>query len=296
MRSAVVTGATGFVGRNLIRKLLSKSIKVYALARNPDSSIWGEHENLHLIRCDLAQMGMLEKALAGVSVDVFYHLAWQGAKGPGRADYVLQTQNAQYACDAAVVASKLHSKKFVAVGTITERLADEILKEKSLAQNLMYGLTKSYTHKLLNIICAKEQMNFVWAELSNIYGGDDDSGNLISYAIDCFQRGVTPSFGTCINPYDFIHIDDVVGALYKLGEEKSEGFYFVGRCEGRTLRDYIEEVGRIYGKAVGIGIRPDDGLRYQESWFDNSRLVNEMNYEFRYTFEQGIRADMKGEA
>lgn len=294
MKTAIVTGASGFVGRNLIRQLVSQDIAVYALVRNPEMVSFELSENIHIIKCGLEEIGKLETILAGVNIDVFYHLAWQGAKGVGRADYVQQIQNAQYSCDAAIVASKLHCKKFIVVGTITERLADEALQEQSVAENLIYGLTKSYTHKLLNIVCTREQINFVWAELSNIYGGDDDSGNLISYTIRCFRKGITPSFGPCLNPYDFIHIDDVVGALYKLGVEKqSSGFYFIGRCENRTLKDYIEELGVIYGKNVDIGVRPDDGLRYREDWFDNSRLINELGYIFKFTFEQGIRADME---
>lgn len=295
MKTVVVSGATGFVGRNLVKYLAQKDITVYALVRNTKTNLFEGCRNVRLIQCELSDMAAVVDKLQNSKPDAFYHLAWQGAKGAGRADYVQQTQNAKYTCDAALVASRLNCGKFIAVGTITERLADEVLSEMSSAQNLMYGLTKSYTYKLLNIICSREQLNFVWAELSNIYGGDDDSGNLISYTMKCFEQGEVPSFGPCMNPYDFIHIDDVIGALYAIGEEQtSSGLYFVGRGEGKTLKEYIETVGRICQKEVKIGVRPDDGLRYKKEWFDNTRLVQEIGYQFTYSFEEGIQSIRQG--
>ena len=83
----------------------------------------------------------------------------------------------------------------------------------------------------------------------------------------------------------------MIGALFALGKSKdSSGLYFIGRCEDRILKDYIEEVGRIYGKQVDIGVRPDDGLRYKKEWFNNSRLVNEIGYHFKYSFTEGVLA------
>lgn len=294
MKNAVITGASGFVGRNLVKYLAQKGVQVFAIVRNKENCIFSSGQNIKILEYDLEHLNDITECLDDVEIDAFYHLAWQGAKGAGRSDYTLQIQNAKYSCDAAIIASKLKCKKFIAVGTITERLADVVLKEKCMSQNLMYGLTKSYTNKLLNVICTVENINFVWAELSNIYGGDDDSGNLISYTIDCFEKNIVPKFGPCQNPYDFIHIDDVVSALYEIGMcDDAFGMYFIGRCENKTLKQYIEDISRIYNKPVNIGALPDDGLHYEKTWFDNGRLVNEMNFTFKYDFENGIRTEMK---
>lgn len=294
MKTVVVTGASGFVGRNLVNYFVDKNIHVYAIVRNPDSDIFHGNSNVSVLKYDLSEADKIEKRLRGIRIDAFYHLAWQGARGSGRSEYLLQIENTKYACDMAVVASHLSVLKFIAVGTITERLADELLENKSTAQNLMYGLTKSYTHKLLNLVCAKEKINLIWAELSNIYGGDDDSGNLISYTIDCFKNNIMPTFGPCNNYYDFIHIDDVIRILYELGQNQEAcGFYFVGRCENKILKEYIEEIGRLYAKEVAIGTRPDDGVCYKKEWFDNRRLTEELKYSFKYSFEEGIKKEME---
>lgn len=294
MKTAVVTGANGFVGRNLVKKLTEQGVFVYAVLRNREYSGFAGNSMVEPVYCEGAQLLQLPAMLAGKRANVFYHMLWQGAKGAGRADYNLQAENAKIACDALQVCAELGCDRMVMVGTITERLADKALAVKSTAQNLMYGLTKSYTHKLLNVLSAVKNVPLVWAQLSNIYGGDDDSGNLISYTIGNFGRGAVPAFGPCEDWYDFVHIDDVCAALYTLGAvENVEGEYFIGRCENKKLKDYILELSEIYNSPVNIGARPDDGLRYDKEWFDNSRLVEELGFHFQYTFEEGIRAEMK---
>ena len=213
MKTAVVTGANGYVGRNLIRQLTREGVRVYAVLRNRDYTGFADQPLVEPIYCEGIQILQLRSQLAEKKVDVFYHMLWQGAKGAGRADYGLQTENAKMACDAMCLCAEIGCSKFVMVGTITERLADKALAVRSTAQNLMYGVTKSYTHKLLNVLSAVKNVPLVWAQLSNIYGGDDNSGNLISYTVSNFLQGTVPSFGPCEDWYDFVHIEDVCAAL-----------------------------------------------------------------------------------
>ena len=50
----------------------------------------------------------------------------------------------------------------------------------------------------------------------------------------------------------------------------------------------------MYKKDVAIGLRPDDGVRYQKEWFDNKRLTEELGFSFKYSFEQGIKKEKEG--
>ncbi len=289
MKKVIVTGASGFVGRNLIRQLIKEDVEVYAVVRNPAFKEFDGCSNVHLIFCELENIDKLSEDLSGIDFCAFYHLAWQGAKGAGRADYNAQILNAKYTCDAALVSKKLGCEKFITVGTITERLAENLSFDKVIGQNLMYGVTKDYTRKMLNILCAKEGIRYIWAELSNVFGGDDNSGNIISYTVGCFEKGETPAFGPCENMYDFIHIDDVSRALFEIGKKNTkENFYFIGRCENMLLKDYIQLLGDLYEKPVSIGARADDGLRYERCWFNNDGLVKELNFKFKYSFMEGV--------
>lgn len=85
MNTALVTGATGFIGQWLTRELLEHGIRVYAVVR-PGSENMGklpEHRGLTVISCELQDYGHLpdrlpEEAMGGI--DVCYHLAWEGVR------------------------------------------------------------------------------------------------------------------------------------------------------------------------------------------------------------------------
>lgn len=72
-KTAFVTGGTGFLGYELIRQLLEREHRVLALSRN--GSLPGNlpRENLEIVRGDLDDVGLLEKALRDVGV--VYHVA-----------------------------------------------------------------------------------------------------------------------------------------------------------------------------------------------------------------------------
>lgn len=297
MKSAIVIGASGYIGRNLIRQLICQEVHVLAVYRNSMPEEFFNSELIEPYKCEMDHLDVLIPCCSEKRYDTFYQLAWDGAKGAKRADYCIQMKNVIQTVRAADVARKIGCSKFITVGTISERLFEIPENRKCVAQNMVYAATKQYTHHLLSILCAESPLQIIWARLSNVFGGDDTSGNLISYTINHFKNDTIPEFGPCNNPYDFIHIDDVSSALYQIGySETKHDEYFIGRCEGKTLQQYIKTIANIYRHPVRIGARTDDGLKFEPSWFDNTNLVEDFGFRFKYTFEEGIRADMnKGE-
>ena len=289
MERVIITGANGFIGRNFIRSLVNKGIEVYAIDMSHVNSSLSQLNNVHLIEKTLDELSLLKDELENLNFDAFYHFAWAGTTGAARADYLLQSKNAIYTCDAAILSKELGCKKFITTGTITEKVAENILVNKYQSENLIYGLAKLYTHNLLDIVCNKNDINYVWAKLSNIYGGDNTNGNLISYTMKEFSGGHKPSYGPCLQPYNFTYIDDVIEALYVIGEkENTKHEYLISNGECRTLKDYLEELANLYKKEISIGERPDDGVRYYASWFEDSSLKDDFDFRAKYSFTEGI--------
>lgn len=294
MERVIVTGANGFIGRNFIKYLAENDTEVYAVDMSHEKSILRELSHVHLVECSLAEIMALEDKINQKGFDAFYHFAWAGTTGKDRSDYMLQTDNARYACDAAIVSKKLGCQKFIATGTITEKVAERILDNHYASENLIYGLSKLYAHKLLDIVCRKNSIDYVWAQLSNIFGGDNTNGNLVSYTLKEFEEGRVPSYGPCEQPYNFTYIRDVLKALYLLGECKtSDHQYLISNGECMKLKDYLNELGSIYNQQISIGKREDDGVRYEEEWFDNTALIR-VGFKPKYTFVRGIE-EIRGE-
>ena len=112
MDSAVVNGSLGTIGIALVKQLLAKGVKVYAVAWPPeDERLNRIPEGAEVVLCDMREASRLRGLIPG-PVDAFFHLAWMGPIGAGREDMLLQTQNIRCAIEANETARALGSNIF----------------------------------------------------------------------------------------------------------------------------------------------------------------------------------------
>jgi nucleoside-diphosphate-sugar epimerase len=137
----------------------------------------------------------------------------------------------------------------------------------------------------------------VWARLSNLYGCNNSTGNIISYALGELQQGKRPAFSKAEQPYDLMYVKDTARALYLLGEEDTKkNCYFVGSGHPRILKEYLLALRDIFGGEadIGLGEKPEDGLQYYKEWFETTALQKDTGFKAAYTFEEGIKETIDG--
>lgn len=110
MKKAYVTGGSGFVGRNLIRELVKRKIKVVALCRSDKSADIVESLKARPAHGDLSDPALLQAEMMGC--DVVFHCAakvdeWGAPEAYHQAN-VVGTQNALAAAKAAGVGCFVH--------------------------------------------------------------------------------------------------------------------------------------------------------------------------------------------
>ena len=113
MKNIFVTGASGFVGRNLCRELRRRKLNVRALVRNPQAQEMLESMGVHTVMGDLTDAVVMQAGMQGC--DTVFHCAAKVDEWGSVDDYyqanVVGTQNALDAAQAAQVSC------FVLVGT-----------------------------------------------------------------------------------------------------------------------------------------------------------------------------------
>jgi nucleoside-diphosphate-sugar epimerase len=292
MKKVIVTGATGFIGNHLVKCLLDKEVRVYAIIRNMAKidSRFLLNPNFIAVQCDLSNIYNLPNFVGEEDIDVFYHLAWEGASGIQRSDSEIQIQNVKNGLACLIIAEKMHIKKFVTTGTIGENLADSALNNNLVSENYVYAISKSYLHKLLQITVAKFHIKLVWCTLSGIYGEGDSTANLVNYTILSFFKGETPKFGSGTQLFDFLHVDDCAFALYLIGNQSKFNYYYVGSGFPKILKKYLFCIRKCFGEKaeINLGARKDDGTRYLKKWFDTKNLVDDFQFSPSISFENGI--------
>lgn len=296
MRKAIVTGATGFVGSYLIRKLISEGTKVFAVIR-PNTDNYSNLPKSNLIQpiqCDLSEIKILPKMIEDTDLDVFYHLAWNGSTGAARGDYELQLSNVQYTADAAIAAAELHCARFVGAGTLAEYDCYAYAMEDGSHPRMVsiYGAAKIAAHFISKAKCCELGLEHVWTYISNTYGVGNKTQNFVNFASNLMISGGRAAFTSGEQLYDFVYVSDVACALALLGE-KGQAYcaYYIGSTQPRQLKEYITKIRNAIDPSIPLylGEVPFQGTALQNAVFDCSKLVQDTGYYPRMPFDEGIK-------
>lgn len=291
MKKVIISGAGGFVGSELTRKMIQNGVHVTAISNSfslafPDSTL------ITRLRCKIEDDQSLLNIIHADEYEAFYHLAWVGVNGPQKANPLVQLDNVKMAVACASAANQLGCRKFLCSGTVAENAVQSLEHLEKTSGGMMYGVVKHCAHLTLDSYCKNIGLNLVWMQFSNIYGPQNATGNLVSYTLNEVLKGHEATFGPALQPYDFIFVDDLIEAAYRLGFcETKRNNYFIGSGQPRVLRSYLEEIGEVCRapELIKTNVRPDDGIVYTMEMFDTSNLVEDIGAYVSKTFSEGIR-------
>lgn len=289
MKKVIITGANGFIGSSLIKKMVANNVEVVAV----DITFAGDRLPVTDLITKIepgVDAALADKIPAG-EYDAFYHLAWRGVNGAEKADPTVQLANIQMAVDCANICKKLSVKKYLCAGTVAENATFSLSNLQQTSGGMMYGVAKHACRLIVEDYCKNIGQNFVWMQFSNIYGVGNKTGNLVSYTLGELMAGKEATFSPALQPYDFIYVEDLIEAVYRLGaNETKKAFYYIGSGSPRILKNYLLRIGELVGYAdkVGIGIRPDDGIKYSMDMFCNKDLVEAVGEYVSTDFDNGI--------
>lgn len=288
----IITGANGFIGSNLVKKFANNGYEVVAIVRNESEDISRIQGKCQIIYSEISELFSNQDIFQIEEGAIVYHLAWQGVNGPDKADPVIQTNNIRMALEVAKFARQIKAKKLLCAGTIAEQAINSLPALEKTSGGMMYGAAKAALRVLLETYCKNIGLSVVWMQFSNIFGPSNKTGNLVSYTLGQLFKGEEATFGPADQPYDFVYVEDLIEAAYRLGIKDAEkSFYCLSSGTPRVLKDYLLSIGNIFGNPnlIKIGIRPDDGIKYDFSMFDNSALVDTIKNYISGSFEELIR-------
>ena len=297
MKKVIITGANGFIGSSLLKRFLDRDVQIVAIDVFFSEERVPETPLVTKIVSSLNDETSLLKAIPKGEYDAFYHFAWRGVNGAEKGDPIIQMENVKMALLCARVARQLNCGKFLCAGTVAEQATGSLPKLAVTSGGMMYGVAKHCTHLMLETYCKNAGLPFVWMQFSNIYGPSNKTGNLVSYTLGQLVKGEAATFGPACQPYDFISVEDMLEAVLRLGENTtSKNLYFIGSGTPRILRDYLQEIGSLYGRSdfIQVGVRPDEGIEYRLDMFDNSDLIADIGEYVSVSFTEGIKKTIAG--
>ncbi len=294
MKKAVITGATGFIGVHLIDECLKNDTEVFAIVRPNSMNIkrLPRDPHFHVIELDMNQYFMLPGMIP--SADIFYHLAWEGARLPYRDDVVIQQNNYDCAIRAFETAVKLGCQSFLGSGSQAEYgSVDGIISEnhKCLPYD-EYGKQKLNACIALSEKAAGSGMRFIWTRIFSIYGPFDYPGTLVMQCIDKMTKNLPIEMTEGTQLWDYLFVADAARAMYLLSNSSCDsGVYHIASGRYKPLCDYVKEIKTVLASSseIRFGAIPYGPKGPINLMPDISKLKQAVNWGPDTSFADGIR-------
>lgn len=299
MKKAIVTGASGFVGRYLVKELLDNDYKVWIVVRNKSGICdWFNNSNIEVIECDLSSYKKLDKLFTEKFFDCFYHLAWEGSSGDLRKNYEIQLKNAQASAQAVKIASLLGCKRFIGAGSVTELMYRDYLQTDNSKPEMVtcYAIGKIMAEYLCRCMCVEYNIEFIWGYLSNFYGIGDKTNNFVNYLSYQYLSEKVPTLTEGNQLADFTYVSDIATALYLLGEKGIPGKnYYVGYGNPQPLKNFVLKIRDNINVKLesGLNRKSFQGISIDFDKIDINKLSRDTGFVPKFDFDKGIKLTLE---
>jgi nucleoside-diphosphate-sugar epimerase len=216
-QTILITGATGFLGGALARRLLADGVRVRALVRSPQKADALREQGIEVVPGDVTDLDSLRRAAQGCSV-VFHTAASFGRSYEEQyAVNVAGTQNVAQATAEADATRIVHVSSISVYGF---NHPDDVTEESPLAPGGdPYANTKKGGELAVQRIAETQRLSFAICRPGMIYGprSPNWTGNMFRLA----KRNPTRWVGNGSGSTHPIYVDDVVDQLVTLAVHPS---------------------------------------------------------------------------
>lgn len=245
MKEILITGASSFIGKNLVRKLLQMDCNLLLVIRDDSKKIlFPMSDKIKFITLDLSEYNNIGKYI-NKNIDIVYHLAWNGTRGNSRDNEKLQEKNYIYSCELLKVVKNLNIKTFISAGSQAEYgNKNFMITEDTIATpNSEYGKYKLKFYEFAKDYCSKNNISFKEPRFFSLYGIDDNENTIVKSTLNKLLKNEECNFTDCKQKWNFLYVEDAVNGLINLGFCNCEdGIYNFGSRETKPLREFIEEM------------------------------------------------------
>ena len=298
MDKAFVTGATGFIGKFLVRELVKHQVKVIAVVRKNSKNLFElDRLPVRIVECDIADYYALPQLITDRDIDSVFHIAWQGVSDADAGDQEIQLQNLQSTLDLIDAVHHMGIHTFIGCGSMHEAEGLVEMAEDKVISNLgyMYKSAKTSAHWMGKAKAGAYGIRFFWP-LINTYGEEERSARLINTIIRKILHGESPALSAGTQYYDFVHVNDVARALYLIAEKGVDGTnYTIGSGDAKPLREFLEVVGKVAnglhnGETIplGFGKITSNVISLPKDTFNIEKLKRDTGFEPLISFEDGV--------
>ena len=239
----LVTGGTGFIGRNVVDELIKRGYEVHSLVYPPFAP---EKDGLVQYEMNLLDKESLEEFFKNHSFENLIHLAWY--VGPKchvhdlNLDWTIATLN------LLKFFKESGGKKFLGTGTISEyeyKYGYLVEDQTPTDPQTLYGNSKNAIFNIAKVYCKQNNIDFKWPRIFNLYGPAEKPQRLMPSVINSCLKGEDVKVSDCLKFQDYLHVEDTARGIVDVFESDIHGA--VNICSGKPvqLRTIVEKIAEL---------------------------------------------------
>jgi UDP-glucose 4-epimerase len=283
-RRVLVTGASGFIGSHLCRRLLASEAELHAVSRakqrDSDAVQWWQ--------ADLADSARVNEIVTTTKPELIYHLA-SHVTGSRDLAAVLPTLQANLASTVNIMAAAatIGCPRVVLAGSLEEPEGDIVTPCSP------YAAAKWAASGYARMFHSLYAMQTIGLRIAMVYGpNQSDASKLIPYTIRSLLQGEAPQLASGRREVDWIYVEDVVDAMIATADIKHDDCLSVEIGSGSGVS--IGEIAERLCKLIDPSVRPILGAiadpAWERSWTADITLAQEkLNWRPRTQLGDGLR-------
>lgn len=304
-RPTFVTGGTGLVGSWLIQRLLDAGADVICLMRDwvPQSEAVRSNnlERVKVVRGDIRDRDMLERALGEFEVDTVIHLAAQTIVTIANRNPISTFEtNIQGTWNLLEACRRSPKVKQIVIASSDKAYGDQKIlpydENTPLQGQHPYDVSKSAADLIAYTYAKSFQLPVAITRCGNFYGGGDLNWNrIIPGTIRSIIRGQRPvirSDGNYIR--DYFYVEDGAAAYMLLAEQlgarpelAGEAFNFSNEIQV-SVKEIVEHILTEMASGLQVEIRNEVSNEIRHQYLSAEKARRELNWKPAFTLETGL--------
>lgn len=290
MTRILVTGGSGLIGRRAVDALVACGHQVHVLARSVPPAARTD------VTWHTEDLLASQDVISEMAAEVLIHLAWNVEHGA----FWTSPDNTSWRDVSLTMLRRFAAaggRRAVVAGTCAEydwTTVDGVMREAStpLRPATPYGLAK---HQLRAAAETIDGLELAWGRVFFLYAPDEDPRRLFASVARALLTGTPAETTAGTQVRDFLHVDDVAGALVAVALSDMTGAVNVGSGTGIPVAELVRQIGDAAGRPelLRIGALPSRAGEPPAIVADTARLRDEVGFRPRFTLCEGVRSAVR---
>jgi len=292
MKTVLLTGASGFIGRHAILPLVERGFDVHCVYRTTKPDTIPDENHVTWYRADLLNTNDIKNLFNSISPAYLLHFAWDVTPGT----YLESIKNYDWLVSSLHLLhefAKSGGTRVVCAGTCFEYNLESGYCNEYVTQTLpstYYGSCKHHLQSIGEKYADKKGFDFAWGRIFYPYGPYEYPTRLVPSVIQSLLKD-EPAQCTHGNQIrDFLYVADVADAFVTILDSEVTGIINIGSGTPVSIKQLVIQIAQLLGKEDDIQLGALSSRENEPPFIvaDTGRLKKEVRWCQKYSLEEGI--------